>query len=96
MLFRSGQWMLLVAVDEENQIHGACTVSFINYPLHRVAFITTIGGRLVSNDDTYSQLKNVLKQHGATKVQGYCRDSMVRLWEKFGAVPGNRLVESEI
>jgi hypothetical protein len=57
----SGQWMLLVAIDEENQIHGACTVSFINYPLHRVAFITAIGGRLVSNEDTYSQLKNVLK-----------------------------------
>ena len=31
----SGQWLLLVAVDEQNDIHGACTVSFINYPLLR-------------------------------------------------------------
>ena len=56
----SGQWLLLVAVDEQNEIHGACTVSFINYPLHRVAFITTIGGRLISNQETFAQLKEIL------------------------------------
>ena len=90
----SGSWLLLVAVDEQNEIHGAATVSFINYPLHRIAFVTTIGGRLVSNDNTYAQFKALLQQQGATKMQGFCRDSMVRLWQRYGAEPGNRLVET--
>ena len=32
----SGQWILFVAVDEENNIHGAMTISFVNLPLHRM------------------------------------------------------------
>ena len=35
----AGQWMLLVAVDEENKIHGAAAVNFINMPNDRVAFV---------------------------------------------------------
>ena len=89
----SGQWLLLVAVDEENQIHGAATVSFINYPLHRVAFVTTIGGKLISSQDTFEQLKTLLKQRGATKIQGYGRDAIVRLWKRYNFEPRNTLVE---
>lgn len=89
-----GQWLLMIAIDEKNEIHGAATISFINYPLHRVAFVTTIGGRLVSSEDTYAQFTGILKQRGATKIQGVCRDSMVRLWQKFGAEPRNRIVEA--
>jgi hypothetical protein len=49
----SGVWLLLVAVDEEGKIHGAATVSFANYPMARVAFITLIGGRMISNSNTF-------------------------------------------
>jgi hypothetical protein len=89
----SGQWLLLVAIDEENIIHGAATVSFINYPLHRVAFITAIGGKLISNQETFEQLKALLKQHGATKIQGYGREAIVRLWKRYNFEPRNTLVE---
>lgn len=92
----NGQWLLLVAVDEQNQIHGAGTVSFINYPLSRVAFITAIGGKLISNDNTFEQLKAVLKQRGATKIQGYGREAIVRLWKRFNFEPRNTLVEVQI
>lgn len=92
----SGQWLLLVAVDEQNQIHGAGAVSFINYPLSRVAFITAIGGKLISNDDTFEQLKALLKQRGATKIQGYGREAIVRLWKRFNFEPRNTLVEVTI
>jgi hypothetical protein len=78
----SGQWLLLVAVDEDNKIHGAMSVSFINYPTARVAFITLTGGKLVLNKETFRQLKEILRQRGATKVQAYGRESMVRLLEK--------------
>jgi hypothetical protein len=92
----SGIWLLLVATDEENQIHGAATVSFANYPMNRVAFITLIGGRLVSNKDTFDQLKIILKQRGATKVQGYGRESIVRLWKRYGFEPRTTLVEVQL
>ena len=91
-----GIWLLLVAIDEENKIHGAATVSFANYPMSRVAFITLIGGRLVSNKDTFDQLKMILKQRGATKVQGYGRESIVRLWKRYGFEPRTTLVEVKL
>lgn len=89
----SGSWLLLVAVDEEMNIHGMCTVSFLNYPMHRVAFVTTIGGKLISNDDTFEQFRQILKSHGATKIQGYCRESIVRLWKRYNFEPRHTLVE---
>jgi hypothetical protein len=93
MFLTSGQWLLLVAADEDGVIHGAATVSFINYPLHRVAFITAIGGKLISNRDTFEQMKLLLKQRGATKIQGYGRESIVRLWKRYNFEPRNTLVE---
>lgn len=92
----SGQWMLLVAADKENNIHGAATVSFANYPMQRVAFITLIGGRLVSSDETFEQLRNLLKLYGATKLQGYGRPAIVRLWKRYGFEPRTTLVEVKL
>ena len=89
----AGQWLLLVAVDEENAIHGAMTVSFVNYPLHRVAFVTTTGGKFIANSALLEQLKQILKTRGATKIQAFGRESMVRLLEKSGFEPRNTLVE---
>jgi hypothetical protein len=90
----SGQWLLLVAVDEERAIHGAMTVSFINYPLHRVAFVTTAGGKFIANPELLEQLKALVKLHGATKIQAFCRESMVRLLSRAGFEPRNTLVET--
>ncbi len=92
----SGAWLLLVAVDESGVIHGACTVSFINYPLHRIAFITTIGGKLISSRGTFEQLKQILKQRGATKIQGLARESIARLWKRYDFEPRLTLVETKI
>lgn len=90
----AGQWLLLVFTDENNTVHGASTVSFINYPLHRVAFVTCIGGKMIANQDTFNQLKAILKSHGATKIQGSGRDAIVRLWRRFNFEPRNTLVEA--
>ena len=89
----SGQWSLLVAVDEESKIHGAMTISFINYPLHRVAFVTTTGGKFIANPELLEQLKALVKLNGATKIQAYCRESMVRLLARANFEPRNTLVE---
>ena len=92
----SGMWSLLVATDEDANIHGAATVSFANYPMNRVAFITLIGGRMIASRDTFEQLKMLLKQSGATKVQGYGRESIVRLWRRYGFEPRTTLVEVKL
>jgi len=93
MFLTSGQWTLFVAVDEENKIHGAMTISYINYPLHRVAFVTTTGGKFIANPDLLEQLKALVKINGATKIQAYCRESMVRLLARANFEPRNTLVE---
>jgi hypothetical protein len=93
MFLTSGQWLLLVAVDEEQIIHGAMTISFVNYPLHRVAFVTTTGGKFIANPELLEQLKMLVKAHGATKIQAFCRESMVRLLSRAGFEPRNTLVE---
>jgi hypothetical protein len=90
----NGQWLLLVAVDEDGEIHGAMTISFINYPLHRVAFVTTTGGKFIANPELLEQLKVLVKLRGATKIQAFCRESMVRLLSRAGFEPRNTLVET--
>ncbi len=92
----SGQWSLVVAVDEDNKVRGCATISFANFPLHRVAFITTIGGRLIASQDTFNQLKAILKEAGATKIQGYGKPSIVRLWKRFNFEPRVTLVEVQL
>lgn len=92
----SKQWLLVVIIDEEAKIHGACTVSFLNYPLHRVAFVTTYGGHFVSNAETMEQFKALMKEHGATKIQALCRKSVVRLLGQFGFEPRNTMVEAPL
>lgn len=89
----SGQWLLVVAIDEENVVHGAMTISFITYPLHRVAFVTTTGGKFIANPELLEQLKVLVKRHGATKIQAFCRESMVRLLARAGFEPRNTLIE---
>jgi len=95
-LLAQGSWLLLVAVDEENKIHGASTVNFINMPNDRIAFITAIGGKLISNKCTYTQLCEILKGFGATKIQGAARESIARLWSRYGFKERYIIVEAKI
>jgi hypothetical protein len=91
-----GQWMLLVAVDENEVMHGAATVSFINYPNDRVAYVTAIGGKLVSNPDTFKQMSDIFKANGATKIQGVAKEAIARLWQRFGFEEKAILVECKL
>lgn len=88
-----GTWLLVVAVDEQNTIHGAATVSFANYPLHRVAFVTAIGGKLIVSKDTFAQFDKILIERGATLVQAFGRESIVRLWRRYNFKACNTMVE---
>jgi len=96
LLINTGQWLLMVAVDEQGEVHGAAASSFLNYPNSRVAFITFIGGKLISNQETFKQMSDILKQHGATKIQGMARPSIARLWKRYGFQERTTLVEVKL
>lgn len=90
-LVTQGNWMLLVAVDGD-EIKGAATISFYNRPNDRVAFISTIGGRLISSTDTFEQLRAFALSHGATVIEGAARESIARLWTRYGFTEKHRIV----
>lgn len=83
-LLVTGQWLLLVASNDNNEIKGAATVNFSNRPNHRVAFITYIGGRLITNPGTFQQMCTIFKQFGATCIEGAVNEAVARLWRRYG------------
>jgi hypothetical protein len=91
-----GDWLLIVAVDEQTKVHGATAVNFINMPNDRIAYVITMGGKLISNQATYEQFAQILKGYGATKVQGAARESVARLWTRFGYKERYRIVEAKL
>lgn len=91
-----GHWTLLVATDEDNQVHGAMTIAFQSYPNDRVAFVTCAGGAGIVNEPVLDQLKALLRGMGATKIQAGGRPAVVRLLEGQGFVPRYTVVETKI
>jgi len=90
-----GSWMLLVAVDDQG-IQGAMTINIYNAPNHRVAFVTSTGGRFIINKDTFKQLCNLVKEFGATKIRGVGRDSVVRLLSSVGMKKRYTIFEADL
>lgn len=91
----TGQWLLVVVI-RGGEIVGAITVSFANYPVHRVAFVTLIGGRGLAHPGLKEQFFKLLRDRGATKVQGIGRPSIVRLWQRLGFEPRATIFEAQI
>ena len=86
------QWVLFVAVDDNQEIQGAACVKFNNMPNDRVAFVVAIGGKLISSQDTWGQFTSLLKANGATAVEGAARESIARLWTRYGFKEKYRVV----
>lgn len=83
LFLTTGAWTLVVALDEEGVMHGAATIMFYNRPNDRVAFVVTMGGRLITGSENYAQLTDLLKAFGATYIECASRASATRLWERF-------------
>jgi len=90
----SGQWVLLIACDEDDKIAGAATIEFISRPNDRVAFFTSVGGKFLTTPEVFDQVRDILKTYGATKIEGAARESAARLWQsKFGFSEKYKIVE---
>jgi hypothetical protein len=95
-LLAQGSWVLLVAVDEENKVHGAASVEFINKPNDRVGLITAMAGKDIVNEDVFGQVCGLLKANGATKVQCAARESAARLYRQVGLEERYTILEAKI
>lgn len=92
----NGTWMLIVAIDDVGVIHGAATIQFYNRPKDRVAFVVTMGGKLITGRETYAQFSDLLKAFGATYIEGASRESAARLWQRFGLSEKYRVVGAKL
>lgn len=95
MLVRGEQSLLVV--ESEGEVVGAASVAFENYPAARIAFITAVGGKMISSMDVYGQLVEWCRANGCTKIRGAARESIARLWkQKFGFEQRYIIVEHAI
>lgn len=78
-----GRAALYRAVDGEKVV-GAAAVVFQNQRNARVAFVVAIGGYWIAERGVFDQFTALLRQAGATRIAGAGRDSIVRLWSRFG------------
>lgn len=95
-LLANGSWILLVAADEENKIHGVASVSFYNMPNYRVGFITASAGKAIANKEVYGQLCAYIKASGATRVQCAARESAARLYKQMGMEERHIIMETKL
>jgi hypothetical protein len=91
----NGHMHLFVGV-EQDKIQGVIVISFVQYPKQKVAFICAYGGKFVTNKEAYKQLCLLFKAFGATKVQGYVRESLARLTHRLGFVDKQILIEHKL
>ena len=95
-LLANGSWVLLVATDEDNNIHGVASVSFYNMPNYRVGFITATAGKAIVNEDVYGQVCNFIKANGATRVQCAARESAAKLYKQVGMEERHIIMETKL
>ena len=93
-LLAQGNLLLLVAVDAENNIHGAASLSFYNMPNYRVGFITAMAGKTIVNEAVYEQVCSFIKANGATRVQCAARESAARLYKQVGMQERHIIMET--
>jgi hypothetical protein len=92
----TGNQFLLVAVDENNVIHGAATVEMNIFPNETVAFITSTGGKMLANKEVLGQVEDWARQNGATSLRGACFESIARLWKAHGYERKYIIVEKKL
>ena len=79
-----GLWSLVVVMDREAKFVGALLVQYYNRIRDRVAFIIAFGGRHILNSETFQMFASILRQNGATCIEGGVRKTIARLLKRYG------------
>lgn len=83
VLVQQGQHVLILFM-EADQVVGAFTVAFENYPNARIAFVSSIGGLSIADLSALSAFAEWCRDAGCTAIRGAVRPSVARLTQKFG------------
>lgn len=92
----NGDWQLMIAVDEDNTVHGCAVISYFNRPRARVAYVVAAGGKFITDKDVIQQFFGLLKMHGATCAEAATRNAMAKLLQRCGFAEKYRIVECEL
>ena len=92
----SGSWVLLIALDEQEQLLGAYTLTFSNTPSDRIAIIASASGRGLASQSAFDQVCEIAKAFGATKIQALARESAARLYARVGLIERASLMEKKL
>jgi Acetyltransferase (GNAT) family len=76
-----GAQTLFVALEEQNII-GCGTVKIANTHRHRIAYITSYGGKGITKPEVFGFVERWCLSQGATKIQAYAKESQMRLYKK--------------
>jgi hypothetical protein len=91
------EFQVLFVVLKDEKIIGAFTVEIINYPNHRVAHTTTMGGKGLFDSNTVNQYEEWCKANGVTKIRAYAQDAQARLFKmKLGLNAVTHVVEKTL
>jgi len=91
------EFQMLFVVVKDNNVVGAFTVEVINYPNHRVAHTTAMGGTGVFDKDTIKQYEDWARLQGITKIRAYAKESQARLFRlKLGLEKVTHVVEKTL
>ena len=80
MLLVDGKQTLFVFVEEENII-GALAVELINFPNHRIAHTSAVGGKEIFDENTIKQYEDWCRAQNATKIRAFAKDAQARLYK---------------
>ena len=92
-----GEHTLIVASDDGGIIHGVISLQWLDFPKARIAFVAAIGGKFISSKETNQEFVNWVRAMGGTKIQGYAKESVARLWKnKLGYTPAHIVMELDV
>lgn len=74
---------LVVAMDGD-EIIGAGTIEFLNYPNKRVALIGALGGSGIVSPESFRQVSEWCKGMGASELRAYAKEAQARLFGRVG------------
>ena len=83
MMIQRGDNTLFVMMDDETPV-GACTVAIENFPNARIAFVTSIGGKGLSDEGLLESFSEWCRNMGCTSIRGAVRPAVAALVKIFG------------
>ena len=86
----------LLTWEDGDRITGVAIVEFIDHPLKRVAFFIELAGRAVVRKDVLVELAAWCKSNGASAIEGWGREGIMRLYRRLGFTEVARVVRLEL